>query len=85
MYIHYLPSGVDMSYRVTDGNSTHHLIVQQSVEVANGSRETRSHGCVRCYGHWLHTTILTYQERIGPTHTQCMYASHVKMYRYTTL
>ena len=40
----YLSTGVDVSDRVANGNSTHHLIVEEGVEIANVTRKACSRG-----------------------------------------
>lgn len=59
--MHHLSSSVDVSDWVTDGNRTHHLIVEQSVEVTYRAREAGGYCGIWSYRHWL-DTILAYQE-----------------------
>lgn len=62
---HHLSSSVDMSDWVTDGNSTHNLIVEQSVEVTYRAWQAWGYCSIWSYRHWL-DTILAYQEWIWP-------------------
>ena len=60
-----LSSSVDVSDRITDSHSTHHLIVEECVESSDGAREAWGHRCICCYRHWLNPSFLRDQEGIG--------------------
>lgn len=64
-----LPSCVNVSSRVTDGNGTHHLAVVQRVDLTGVARDPRAHQSVRGERNRLHLPVGSHVKGIGPDGT----------------
>lgn len=60
-----LAAGVDMTRRVTDGDSTHHLPVAEGIDLSCVARDARADQCIRRKRHRLHLSISAYVEGVG--------------------
>ena len=60
-----LAAGVDMTRRVTNGDSTHHLPVAQSIDLPCVARDARADQCVRGERYRLHLSISAHMKGVG--------------------
>lgn len=60
-----LAAGINVTCRVTDGNSTHHLPVGESIDLSSMARDARADQCIRRKRHRLHLSVSAHMKGIS--------------------